>query len=164
MWIVIMPTLSSLVALQVVMMTTCSATNDDKVGIITNLTFQWPCSGSDKFSCLAVGQVTSKVNLSYVSGNYLFRAAIKSSRSQWVNTLRLRQNGCHFADNIFKCIFLNKNVWIVIDISLKFVLKSQINNILSLVQIMAWHWPGDKPLSESMMVSYVMHICITRPQ
>ena len=29
-----------------------------------------------------------------------------------VNTLRPRQNGRHFADDIFKCIFLNENVWI----------------------------------------------------
>ena len=27
--------------------------------------------------------------------------------NQTVNTLRPRQNGRHFADNIFKCIFLN---------------------------------------------------------
>ena len=26
----------------------------------------------------------------------------------WVNTLRPRQNGCHFADDTFKCIFLNE--------------------------------------------------------
>ena len=36
--VVMMPTLSSLVALQVVV-TTCSATSDDKVGIMTTLTF-----------------------------------------------------------------------------------------------------------------------------
>ena len=29
---------------------------------------------------------------------------------------------------------------------------------------MAWRRPGDKPLSESMMVSLPTHICITRPQ
>ena len=29
---------------------------------------------------------------------------------------------------------------------------------------MAWRRPGDRPLSESMMVSLLMHICITRPQ
>ena len=28
----------------------------------------------------------------------------------------------------------------------------QINNILALVQIMIWHRPGDKPLTELMMV------------
>ena len=56
-----------------------------------------------------------------------------------INTLRLRQNGLPFADYIFKCIFLNENVWILIRISLKFVPKCLINNIPALVQIMAWH-------------------------
>ena len=49
------------------------------------------------------------------------------------NTLRLRQNGRHFADDILKCIFLNENVWIPIEISLKFVPKGPIDNILALV-------------------------------
>ena len=80
------------------------------------------------------------------------------------NTLRPRQNGCHFRDNIFKYIFLNENVWISIKISLKFVPKGPINNIAALVQIMLWHRPGDKPLSEPMMDSLLMHICITWPQ
>ena len=39
-----------------------------------------------------------------------------------LNTLRPRQNGRHFADDIFKCIFLNENKQISIKISLKFVL------------------------------------------
>ena len=81
-----------------------------------------------------------------------------------VYTLRPRQNGRHFADDIFKYIFLNKNVRIMIKISLKFVHQGQINNIPSLVQIMAWCRPGDKPLSEPMMVSLLMHIGLTRPQ
>ena len=81
-----------------------------------------------------------------------------------VNTLRPRQNGRHFADDIFKCIFLNENAWISLEISLKFVPKVQINNIPALVQIMAWSRPGDKPLSEPMMVSLLTHICVTRPQ
>ena len=38
------------------------------------------------------------------------------------------------------------------------------NNISALVQIMAWRWSGDKPLSEPIMVSLVAHICVTRPQ
>ena len=68
--------------------------------------------------------------------------------------MRPRQNGRHFAaDDIFKSIFLNENMWILVNISLKFVTKGQINNIPALVQIMAWRWPGDKPLSEPMMVS-----------
>ena len=81
-----------------------------------------------------------------------------------VNTLRPRHNGRHFADDIFKCIFSNENVWIPIKISLKFVPTGSINNIPALVQIMAWRRPGDKPLSETMMVRLLTHICVTRPQ
>ena len=61
----------------------------------------------------------------------------------WVNTLRPRQNGRHFADDALKCIFLNENVWIPIKFSLKFVPKVPINNIPALVRIMAWHRRGD---------------------
>ena len=81
----------------------------------------------------------------------------------YVNTPRQKRNG-HFGDDILKCIFFNENVWIMIKITLKFVPKCPINNIPALIQTMAWHRPGDKPLSESMMVSLPMHICITRPQ
>ena len=81
-----------------------------------------------------------------------------------INTLRLRQNGRHFADDIFKWIFLNENAWISINISLKFVLRGPINNIPSFVHIMAWRQPGDKPLSEQMMVKSLTHICVTQPQ
>ena len=48
--------------------------------------------------------------------------------------------------------------------SLKFVPKGPINNIPALVQIMTWRRPGDKPLSEPMMVGLLTHICVTRPQ
>ena len=80
------------------------------------------------------------------------------------NTLKPRRNRRYNADDIFKCIFLRENVWIPTKISLKFVPKGQFNNILALVQIMAWRRPGDKPLSEPMMVSLLTHICVTRPQ
>ena len=81
-----------------------------------------------------------------------------------VNTLRPRQNGHNFTDDTFKCIFMNENVRIWINISLKFVSKGLINNIPALVKIMAWCWPGNKPLSEPMMVNLLTHICITLPQ
>ena len=80
------------------------------------------------------------------------------------NTLRPRQNGRRFADITFKRIFLNENVRISIKISLKFVPKGPINNNPALVQIMAWRRPGDKPLSEPMLVSLLTHLCVTRPQ
>ena len=82
----------------------------------------------------------------------------------YINTLRPRQNGRHFADDIFKHILFNENVSISIKVSLKFVPKGPINNIPALVQIMAWHCPGDKPLSEPMMLISMTHICVTQPQ
>ena len=81
-----------------------------------------------------------------------------------INTLRPKQDGRHFPDDIFKWIFLNEIMWISTKISLKFVPSSPINNIPALVQIMAWRRPGDKPLSEPMMVSLLTHICVIRPQ
>ena len=50
-----------------------------------------------------------------------------------INTLRLRRNEQHFADDIFKRIYFNENVWISIKISLEFVPKGPINNIPALV-------------------------------
>ena len=70
----------------------------------------------------------------------------------YINALRARQNGRHFADDTFKRIFLKENVRISIKISLKFVPKGPIDNIPALFQMMAWRRPGDKPLSEAMMV------------
>ena len=82
---------------------------------------------------------------------------------QVLNTLGSRQHGPHFSDDIFKCLFLNENVWISMNMSLKFVIKGPNNNILALAQIMARCWLGDKPLSEPMVVSLLTHICVTRP-
>ena len=81
-----------------------------------------------------------------------------------VNTIRPRQNGRHFADDTFKRIFMNENVRISISNSLKFVPKDLINNVPALFQIMAWRRPGNKPLSETMMVTLLKHICVTWPQ
>ena len=90
----------------------------------------------------------------------------RSGNKKWptINTLRPRQNGRHFPDDIFRWIFFNENVWISINISLKFVPRGPINNIPTLVQVMAWRRPGDKPLSAPMMVLLPTHICPTRPQ
>ena len=61
------------------------------------------------------------------------------------NTLRPRQNGRHFADDMFKRIFVNEIFEFPIKISLNFVPKGSINNIPALVKIMAWRRPGAKP-------------------
>ena len=66
--------------------------------------------------------------------------------------------------DILKCIFLNENIWISIKILPKLVSKVPINNIPSLVHIMAWCQLGDKSLSEPTMASLLMCICTTQPQ
>ena len=80
------------------------------------------------------------------------------------NTLRPRQDGRHFADDSFTCIFFNENCCVLFKISLIYVRKGPIDNIRALVQIMAWRRSGDKPLSEPMMISLPTHICVTWPQ
>ena len=68
----------------------------------------------------------------------------------WLDTLSLRQKGRHFAD-ISKCIFMNKNWFILIQISLRCVPKGPVNNKPALVQIEVWRQTGAMPLSEQMM-------------
>ena len=86
------------------------------------------------------------------AGNYMF------------NTLASRQNDCHFADDTFKRIFMNENIIMRIETSLKCVPKGPINNIPALVQIMAWRRRGNKPLSQLIIVSVLTHMWVTRPQ
>ena len=79
----------------------------------------------------------------------------------WINPLRLRQDGHHFADGIFKSISFNEKVKVLIQISQKFVLKGPIHNKPALVQIMAWLHTGDKPLSEPMMAQFThAYMCL----
>ena len=58
------------------------------------------------------------------------------------------------ADDIFKCISLNKNDRIQFQISLKFVPSSPTDNKPVLVQVMAWRRIGDKPLPELIMIRF----------
>ena len=70
----------------------------------------------------------------------------------------------YFAFIIFTFISLFLFSWISIKISLKFVPKGPINYIPSLIQIMPWRRPGDKPLSEPVMVRWLIHIWVSRPE
>ena len=51
-------------------------------------------------------------------------------------------------------------IWISINISLKFVPRDQIDNVPAL----AGRLPGEKPLSELMLLSLLMYTCVTRPR
>ena len=57
------------------------------------------------------------------------------------------------ADDNFKCIFLNENYRISLQISLK-VPRSPVDKKAALVQVMAWDWTGDKPLPEPMLTHF----------
>ena len=58
-----------------------------------------------------------------VLSRYYWRLVIVEYNAITFNTLKPKQNGRHFADDIFKCIFLNENVWITNKISLKSIPK-----------------------------------------
>ena len=64
---------------------------------------------------------------------------------------------CHFADDIFRCVFVNVKFCVLIQISLKCILKGPIDNNPTLVWIMAWRriGIGDKPLSEPMLTRFI---------
>ena len=66
--------------------------------------------------------------------------------------------------DIFKCHFLQENIYISIKIPLKFVPKGPIHNIPVLAQLIDLRRPGDKPLSKPTMVNLLTHICVTRFQ
>ena len=90
----------------------------------------WKCP---PLTCTALAQCSGQV------WNYALANKWHPTHS---NTLRQRENGRHFPDDNFKCIFMDGNVKISIKMSLKFVPKAPINNIPALVQIMAWCHPG----------------------
>ena len=60
----------------------------------------------------------------------------------------------NLADNIFDCIFLKENDRIPIQISLKYVPRSPIDNKPALVQVMVWRQKGDKPLPGPMLTQF----------
>ena len=53
--------------------------------------------------------------------------------------------------SIFKCNLLNENDRIPIQISLRFIPRSPIDNTLPLVHVMARRRTGDKPIPEPML-------------
>ena len=60
----------------------------------------------------------------------------------YITHLPPEQDGRHFADDKFKCIFMNNMFCILTSISLTFVLKGPNGNKSVLVQLMAWRQTG----------------------
>ena len=69
--------------------------------------------------------------------------------------LPLDKMAANLGDDILKCILLTENERIPIQISLKFVPRIPIDNTPPLVQVMAWHRTGDKPLPEPIMTQFI---------
>ena len=118
-----------------------------------------PMISQSQISCntptFYIAAIYIKIIYLYDGNPYYWKDGLYIEMGPWswfnIKTLRPRQNDRHFADDTFKRIFLNENIWISVKISLRFVPKIWINNIPALVRIMAWHRPRDKPLSEPMM-------------
>ena len=64
------------------------------------------------------------------------------------------QYGRHFSHYIFRSIFMNEKLCILIPISLRFVPKCPVDNKSALVQVMAWRKTGDMPLPEPMLTQF----------
>ena len=125
---------------------------------VTHLVLVWNDRCSSSWNCFEKCRTHQVIGFQVVG-----IVAVVEGHGYCFNTLRPRQNGRRFTD-IFKRIFLNENIIISIKTSLRFVPMVRINNTPALVQIMSWRRPGDKPLSEPMLVSLLTHICVTRPQ
>ena len=67
------------------------------------------------------------------------------------NTLGHEQNSRHFADDIFKYIFLTENVCVLIHFFWFFFHKGPIENMPSLVPVMALRRTANKLLPEQML-------------
>ena len=97
---------------------------------------------------------------SYIAFSHFRLRLVSVNAGCFINLLSPRQNGRHFPDNIFECIFSNENVWISIKVLLKFVPEGVINHIAALVQIMARR----QDIIWAMMDSLLTFICVNRPQ
>ena len=102
----------------------------------------------------------------YPPGDELNASTVMSYMKNNVSTmilthLPLNKMAAILADDTFKCIFLNENDRIRIQISLKFVLRGAIDSEPALIQVMAWRRTGDKPFPEPMMTlftdAYIRH-------
>ena len=87
----------------------------------------------------------------------------------WLNAVNWSHWGPDKVDDILQTTFSNafcwmKMFWLQLKFHWVFFPKGPIHNIPALVQIMAWRGPGEKPLSEPMMIILPMHICVTQLQ
>ena len=81
--------------------------------------------------------------------------SFQEQEPQQLTHLPLDKMAAILADGTLKCIFLNENDIISIQMSLKFVPRSPIDSQTALVQVMAWRWIGDKPLCQQLLAQFI---------
>ena len=130
----------------------------------------WGPSGADKTQVgpmlapwtLLSGFLWNTLKRCCTHNGYLLWVQCLASSFNGVNSYPLGQNGCHFTDYIFKCIFMNEKFCVFIQISIKFVPKGSNDNKSLLVHVMAWHRIGSKPSPEprqnSFTDKYMQHL------
>ena len=96
---------------------------------------------SVSLTCFSFIQFYSELTSLYISSPYTYQVWTSNSIYDRI------------WDDIFKSIF-NESVWISITISLKFIPKGPIDYKSALVQVVAWHRTGEKPLPESMLTQF----------
>ena len=138
---------------------------------------------ADIFKCISLNEnvwISIKISLNFVPESSVNNSVHKSHRP-----IRHCRWFCKMSDDLFKIIRhivwssqnFAMNNWI--DMSDDFFKMSEdllqiirhvvwwskknsswslVNNIPALVQIMTWRWPGNKPLSEQMMVNLLTYI------
>ena len=103
----------------------------------------------------------------FILFHFIFYFSFRFSLLSWLLFLHIEAEttGRHFEDDIFKYTFFNENIWISIEISLKFVAMGLINNVPPLVQIVAFAPSRRKAIMWTpMLVCLPTHICVTPPQ
>ena len=107
---------------------------------------------------------TNGLNYYFILPRPLYLSCTRWTMFMVINTIRSKKSGRHFSNNIFKFIFLRGLVSRSVKISAMFIPKCSLDKKLALVQVMALHRTGHKPLPES-MINRFFHVCIvvTRP-
>ena len=102
---------------------------------------------------LKIVQLRSRTHTSWIISCLRQRFCVESGRSR-LNSPPPGQNGNHFTDDSFRCIFVNEKFCILIKSSPNFVPKDPFDNNSALVEIMAWRRISDKPLSEPTLTRF----------
>ena len=84
-----------------------------------------------------------------------FRKLYGLGRQIRLNSLVLDNMAHFFAYIISKCIFFIENGRVMIKISLKFVTYCPVDKKSVMLQVMARHWPCDKPLPKAIMAQII---------